>query len=442
MKSTMPPGQPPHHSLQLALPTEDPATVFSQLAQTPLLRRRKPTRYPEASQQLGPPAAPADPLQPQPTTGCTAHLQTTRWTLRQRRGTHIELVLQTGHVQAGELSSPVCQLDCVLLAGTPMALVDAVLQLARTVPMLPHAITLAERTHALATGSPALRPEPSAQTHKNMPLPQLAQALLSDMLQPFTANLVQLLHSDHPEVVHQARVGWRRFKSGLRLFKSALPPNALPDWAPLKPMLNALGELRDRDVALTQTLPPLQHAYTEHQPHRQAHWQALQNALTQATQTQRHTVRQALQNPAVGYTLLSALQALHTLPDPATLDETKHAKHPPKPPTLEHWAQRRLARLDQRLTSATQTLGPLENQHRARILAKRLRYSAEALRSLLPKKTRQRWTQQASHWQTQLGTTRDTARASTLAAELGADAELTAFLRGVAVGPQMGGGEG
>ena len=266
---------------------------------------------------------------------------------------------------------------------------------------------------------------------------QLAQRLLSHMLRTFTTHLAELQHSDDPEVVHQARVAWRRFKSGLRLFKPVLPPNLLPDWAPLEPLLNALGELRDRDVALTQTLPPLQLAYTEHQPHRQDHWQALQNALTLSTQTQRHTVRQALQNPAVGHTLLSALKALSNAPDPATLDEPRHAKHPKKPPTLEHWAQRRLARLNQRLMTATQTLGPLENQHRARILAKRLRYSTEALRSLLPKKTRQRWAQQASHWQTQLGTTRDTARASTLAAELGADAELTAFLRGVAVGQQM-----
>ena len=32
-------------------------------------------------------------------------------------------------------------------------------------------------------------------------------------------------------MVHQARVAWRRFKSGLRLFKPVLPPNLLPGWA-------------------------------------------------------------------------------------------------------------------------------------------------------------------------------------------------------------------
>lgn len=265
---------------------------------------------------------------------------------------------------------------------------------------------------------------------------QLAQRLLSHMLLSFATQLAALPHSEDPEAVHQARVAWRRFKSGVRLFKPVLPPDALPDWAPLEPLLRALGTLRDLDVALTETLPPLQHAYTEHQAHRQAHWDALQQTLAQARQAQRHTVRQALQNPAVRHTLLSAWHALRSRPDPATPGEPRHTQHPKKPPTPRHWAQRRLARLNQRLMTATQTLGPLENQHRARILAKRLRYSAEALRGLLPKKIRQHWVQQASHWQTQLGTTRDATRASTLAAEWGAEAELVAFLRGVAVGPQ------
>lgn len=424
-------------ALQLALPCADPADVLRQLSQTPLLRRRKPTQHGEEALDLDSPES----LEWQPRdSGCTPPLQTTRWTVRQRQGMHVELALTTRHVLVGGLCRPVCQLEGVLLAGTPAALHGMAVQLAKTVPMLPSQATLAERCLALAQGAHTAQTTPTAKPDPGTSLPQLAQRVLSHMLHAFATHLAQLPHSDDPEVVHQARVAWRRFKSGIRLFKPVLPPDALPDWAPLEPLLSALGALRDQDVALTETLPPLQHAYTEDQAHRLAHWEALQQALAQASQTQRHTVRQALQNPAVGHTLLSTLQALCNMPEPAAQDEPRHAKHPKKALALQHWAQRRLARLHQRLSTATQTLGPLESQHRARILAKRLRYSTDALRTLLPKKDRLRWAQQASHWQTQLGTTRDVTRASTLAAEWGADAELVAFLRGVAVGQQMGGG--
>jgi CHAD domain-containing protein len=47
-------------------------------------------------------------------------------------------------------------------------------------------------------------------------------------------------------VVHQARVGWRRFRSALRLFKPVFAGGELPSWQALKVMLSFLGELRAR----------------------------------------------------------------------------------------------------------------------------------------------------------------------------------------------------
>ena len=66
-----------------------------------------------------------------------------------------------------------------------------------------------------------------------------------------------------------------------------------------------------------------------------------------------------------------------------------------------------------------------------RILSKRLRYSTQALSPLLPRRL-QRQHDVAQQWQTQLGTARDVAQASALAARWGAPPEVVGFLRGAA----------
>jgi CHAD domain-containing protein len=86
--------------------------------------------------------------------------------------------------------------------------------------------------------------------------------MLREAFSQFETNLMVLRKSDDPEVVHQARVGWRRFRSALRLFKPALTDKARPLSLALPSLLNLLSELRDLDVAWHDTLPPLQEAYT------------------------------------------------------------------------------------------------------------------------------------------------------------------------------------
>jgi CHAD domain-containing protein len=74
-------------------------------------------------------------------------------------------------------------------------------------------------------------------------------------------------------------------------------------------------------------------------------------------------------------------------------------------------------------------------QHRARILAKRLRYGIEALRPLLGER-RRRWYRQATDLQTGIGAQRDILQAAKLLAGNVADRAVSEFLRGVAAGRQ------
>jgi len=360
----------------------------------------------------------------------------TLWTVRKRDGSVVEVALDIGQIEQGDQRAPICELELELQAGQPAALFNVARQIARTIAVLPANISKAERAYALAQGTLALplRAQPPP-LKSGMALIDAAQCVLREMFCQFTSNLSTLRTCDDPEVVHQARVGWRRFKSAVRLFRPVLSTAAVPSWQALKPLLTFMGELRDLDVARTETLPPLADAYAAGDARRAAKWQAMAEALAQAAVLQRKSVRYALDAPALGAALLATTEWLETLPAANVSDQARPARKMP----LRRWARRRTDRLHRQLKRALLDTAQPESQHRARILSKRLRYGIEALRALLPKRQAQRWLEQATALQTRMGASRDMVQAGLLVARLGADRGLVDFLRGVAVGQQRPG---
>jgi CHAD domain-containing protein len=250
------------------------------------------------------------------------------------------------------------------------------------------------------------------------------------MFSHFNANLHTLLTSDDPEVVHQARVGWRRFKTALAIFKKVPLLQSVPPLQALKPVLKELGRLRDLEVANLQTLPMLANAYVGSSPKRQAHWYALQTALAKATAEQHQLVRNSLHNPAVGATLLALtewLESDHGAKASGGVVTDKRA-------SLCWWALQRMERLREQLNTTLKKSPNPDNLHRARILAKRLRYGVEALRSVLPKRRAQQWHRKAASLQSTIGAERDLQQALRIAKRLKAHPTLLKFLQAVALG--------
>lgn len=355
----------------------------------------------------------------------------TSWLVRRRDGSVVEVALDVGQIAVGDKTTPICELELELLSGQPAALFDVAQQIARTLAVLPFTMSKAERGYAVAQNclDTPLPAQPPTLT-PDLSLTEAAQRVLREMFCQFTANLNALRTSDDPEVVHQARVGWRRFRSALRLFKPVLAVDAVPSWQALQALLSFLGELRDLDVAGIDTLPPLADTYTVRDARRADAWQAMTQALLHAANLRRKSVRYALQEPAVGASLLEITQWLEGLfalsgPGDAGLELEV---------SLRRWARRRMVRLHAQLKVALKDTGKPDSLHRVRILAKRLRYGIEALRPLLPKRRTKRWYQQATRLQTRLGAARDVMQAGALAAKLEADRGLVEFLRGVAVG--------
>jgi len=347
----------------------------------------------------------------------------TRWTVRLRGGATIEVALDLGEIVAAGRTAPLCELELELLAGPPEALFTLAGQIARRVAVLPLSASKAERGFALAQGvldaprharAPALGRRTSVQA--------LAGPLLAEMFDQFTANLHALLGADHPELVHQARVGWRRLRSAQRLLRPGLAVSP-PSWLGLRPLLDLLGELRDLDVASTQTLPAWQPAFAAEDARRAALWAEVEQSFQAAANQCRQAVRRALQEPGAGQALLATVQWLEALA----------AAPPALPLPARHWARERVAHLHTRWKAARAQAVDAAGQHRARLLAKRLRYNIEAFGPLLPARAA-RWHARASAHQDEVGALRDAVQAGVLAARLKAPPEVQAFLRGVAAG--------
>ncbi|MCZ4312013.1 CHAD domain-containing protein [Comamonadaceae bacterium G21597-S1] len=353
----------------------------------------------------------------------------TIWLLRRRDGSVIEVALDLGSVSHAGRSAPICELELERKAGPVSALFDVAQQIARSVAVLPSATSKAQRGYALAAGTIDAPTKAAApRLSSRMGLREAAHQVMSEMFGHFTANLNALLGSDDPEVVHQARVAWRRMRSAARLFRSVLPADGRPDWSAIEPLRVSLGELRDLDVARTETLPALREDFVGGDTDRAQAWEAMEHRLAQASASQRAAVRHRLQDPAVGQCLLQATRWLETpVEGPARTDE----------PPLREWAARRATRLHKRLVRERKAADDPQALHRVRLLAKRTRYSLEALRGVLPRRMVRTWYAQAIALQRDIGSRRDLAQAIVLLERLDARADLSAFVRGVATGQAM-----
>ncbi len=364
-------------------------------------------------------------------------------------GSRIELVLDIGRVRVGappdkatadlatdDKTTLLCELELELLAGTPDALFALAEQIAEHIAVLPATLSKAERGWRLLNGtSHAPRRARAPDLTPQMPVPAAAQAVLGDMLGQFLDNLGGILQADGPELVHQARVGWRRWRSALWLFKPLLAAHPLPEVAPLRPLLKALGNTRDLDVAGLETLPLWSGAYVDGDAERAEQWQAMETAVLAERRIRRAGLLSVLQTATTGRALLQLERWLHNLPRAAA--QTEAAGQP-----LEKWARARTRRMHRRLSDEVRALDKAagrsdaasDHQHEVRLLAKRTRYVLQGMSAVLPERRTRRWQDEAAELQTRIGAARDLMLLATLLEPLGVDRAILGFLRGVAAG--------
>ena len=342
----------------------------------------------------------------------------------------VEIALDRGNVLIAGHGAPLCELEIELLEGSSDAVFEVANQISKHISLLPLHVSKSERAYRLADGTldAPVRAKPPA-LDVSIDLGGIASAVLRESFLHFTANLYTLRSSDAPEVLHQARVGWRRLKGNLKLFKKLIDESTLPPIAPLKPLLKHLTLLRDLEVAATEVFPIYADAYQTGDAQRAKQWSHLEEALQRTIHEQRDGLRTLLMDPAVGCTLVQMVRWLEN-----GAFDTGWRPHTHKQRSVAQWASKRMAQMAEQLHALPSKSKDVLVQHRRRILAKRLRYCVEVLQPLLPKKHVERWLQSAMRFQNRIGLERDLAQAIETAQRLDAAQGVVQFLRGVAFG--------
>jgi len=176
-------------------------------------------------------------------------------------GVLIEVAIDRGVIRSGRHRDPVCELELELKQGPVTALFDLAQRLAAEIPVALEHRSKAARGYALFSAGVAapVKAEPVFVT-RDMDAGAAFRAIAAAALAQVHANEHGVISSADPEYLHQMRVGLRRLRSALGLFRDLLGDAVVPHAAALRTIAVELGVARDWDVLVTETLPQMREA--------------------------------------------------------------------------------------------------------------------------------------------------------------------------------------
>ena len=315
------------------------------------------------------------------------------------------MAVDRGSIEGGGRKTPICEIELELVSGRIADIFALTRALQDDLDLRPAIASKAERGYALFLGEkPAPFKARTAPIDASMTPVQAFRAIALGCLEHFQRNERGLAAGDaDPEYVHQARVALRRLRSALKLFAPALPPDFVAAYGQAwQSLASALGDARNWDVFVTETLPPLVVAFPGHPDTRR-----LQREGTRRAKHARQAVAHLVALPDYPRVIVEFTAALYALSDLL-------------PDTLPDFAVRRLkirARQARRLAERLDELTP-EERHRMRISFKKLRYAVEFFSPLLPEKPLKRYLAALSRLQDDLGLINDHVTALALLDEI------------------------
>ncbi|HEX7885208.1 MAG TPA: CHAD domain-containing protein [Phenylobacterium sp.] len=349
--------------------------------------------------------------------------------------TRIEVVFDTGLIVAGDRREPIAEMELELQAGSPQDL----FALARTL-QAKAALTLAfeskaERGYRLAghDGVAALRTQASAVLPETTG-EQAFQQIARDALIQVAGNARLLQRAHNPDVLHQMRVGLRRFRAALSVFKDMLDPDGLnAARGETRWLAGELAEARDIDVFLQRAATPDE---IEENAVRAALFRALRIAQAEAYERALAAVRSGRFQ-----TLLLALAEWIEVGGWRRLADGERREL--REGSAAALAAPVLSKFDRRLRRGSRKFLEIDAaaRHDLRKQAKKLRYAASFFGEAFPRhpKLRQRFVAALKALQDQLGELNDMAVARTVAMRaVGRRSGELAFAAGLEVGRLTG----
>ncbi|HET9652215.1 MAG TPA: CHAD domain-containing protein [Usitatibacter sp.] len=321
----------------------------------------------------------------------TVGMDRTTWSLDLDGSGRVEVALDRGEVRHGKRRSPISELEIESLAGDPAAVFRAADALVERVALRPSAVSKAQRGYALARGARAHPAKARAVELERHEAPgRAAQRIVAAALAQLQANEAPFIGADDDEYLHQFRVGLRRLRTALRVFRDAFDADMAREMrADCRWISRVTGEARDRDVFVSTVLPALRLG-------KSAAARKLMRGARAARAQARQAAREALRSPRYSRFVLRFARWLASEP-PAN-----RAKLRTLAASVLERGHRKAMHGVRRLAAMTPA-----QRHRVRIRLKRLRYACEALASLYGRKRAARYVRALTKLQQDLGRAAD-----------------------------------
>ena len=297
----------------------------------------------------------------------------------------VELALDSGEIAAGGESLPICEAELELVSGSSERIYELALALHKRIDFRLETRTKAARGYQLLAVDRPLSPQ-KAQALDLQPEMTVGEAFVAaarSCLEQIRVNeAVVLLDRDagrDPEGIHQLRVGVRRLRALVAVFKKVLSEEAHAFLrAELAWLQGALGPAREWDVFVLETLAPLRRRLPDDPD---------LAALGEAADARRRLADQSARTALLAPRYTDFLLRFELWLDSGGWAFRGGGNQAPNR-RVGHFAAEALDRRANKLHKLTRkwkTL-PEAELHKVRILAKKLRYTAEFFQALYPRK--------------------------------------------------------
>jgi inorganic triphosphatase YgiF len=339
----------------------------------------------------------------------TTTFRRTRAVIEPAPGERIEIAVDRGEIAAGGQRLPICEIELELKSGTAQALFRLARELAAGMPLRLENESKAERGYRLAAGE-ADRPVKARAPGlgREMDVDSAFAEVVASCLRQLQANERGLLETEDPEYLHQARVALRRLRCAFGAFSPAVPKAFFQgQLAGLRQLAQTLGQARDLDVFVTQTLAAAGRG------DRAGELSSLERRATAAVHQTRKAARSAIRAPGYTSLMLDLAEALSGTTWTAARDgdQLRCARQP-----LTEFCAGVLARRDRRARRRGNGMEGTDPAalHRLRIELKKLRYACEFFAPLYPRKSSREYLKRLTALQEILGSLNDCAVGSRL----------------------------
>lgn len=311
---------------------------------------------------------------------CESRIKRNTYKLTLPEGGEIELAIDAGQIRAGERAEELREAELELKTGAPATLYATARLLLPDGGVQFSNLSKAERGFLLAAEGhimPPIAPRNSVAValSRKQTAGAAAQAVMRECLDQIAANMLAVRHADDPAGPHQLRIGLRRLRAAMKLFRGCVKGGEADRLAEEARWLGrAVSKQRDLDVALVDVVRPEAVARPS-----LAGFPTLIAALESAAAAERARLIETLTSARAQGFLLDLAAFVETGP----WLERSEGQTPL--PVVAKAALDRAWRRTRKKARRIETL-TVEERHTLRKSVKRLRYTAEFLAPLYKKK--------------------------------------------------------